>query len=132
MKIAVFGLGYVGCVSAACLARQGHRVVGVDNNPEKVARIRRGESPILEAGVPEMIAEAVRRGSMEATTDAAEAVANADVSLVCVGTPSNENGSLSLESVREVCREIGAALRSRSNFHVVALRSTMLPDQRSL
>jgi GDP-mannose 6-dehydrogenase len=127
MRIAIFGLGYVGCVSAACLASQGHQVIGVDVNPLKVEMINAGQSPIIEAGVDQLIGQAVAAGNLWATPDAGEAIAKADLSLVCVGTPSNENGSLDLRYVRRVADEIGQALAGQTHYHVVAVRSTVLP-----
>lgn len=127
MRIAVFGLGYVGCVSAACLADQGHQVVGVDVNPLKVEMINKGESPIIENGVDELIRRAVKMGNLKATSVAAEAVAQTDLSFVCVGTPSNENGSLDLHYVHHVAEEIGQALAEKDHYHGVAVRSTVLP-----
>jgi GDP-mannose 6-dehydrogenase len=127
MNIGVFGLGYVGCVSAACLAKQGHAVVGVDVNPTKVEIVNSGKSPIVEPGVDELINEMVGAGRLRATTNPAEAVLNSDASLVCVGTPSKANGSLDLTYVRHVCQEIGASLSENAGRHVVVVRSTMLP-----
>ncbi len=127
MKLSVFGLGYVGCVSAACFAREGHEVVGVDVNETKVGIINGGQSPIVEAGIGELIAEMVGAGRLRATTDTAAAVRDTEVSLVCVGTPSNHNGSLDLTYVRRVCKEIGAALEMKQGGHVIVIRSTMLP-----
>jgi GDP-mannose 6-dehydrogenase len=127
MRISVFGLGYVGAVSAACLARDGHQVVGVDPNETKVALINAGRSPIIEKGLGELISNAVAGGRLKAVTDARIAVAQSDLSLVCVGTPSESNGSLNLQFVRAVCREIGACLRSKREYHTVAIRSTVLP-----
>lgn len=127
MKISVFGLGYVGCVSAACLAHDGHQVVGVDVNSQKVETVGAGRSPIVEPGLDELVAEGVRSGRLVTTTSAREAVAASDVSLICVGTPSNGNGSLSLKYVENVCREIGDALRDKRGYHVVVMRSTVLP-----
>lgn len=127
MKLSVFGLGYVGCVSAACFAKEGHEVVGVDVNPLKVEIINGGRSPIVEAGVGELIAEMVGAGRLRATSDVAEAVSNTEASLVCVGTPSNPNGSLNLAYVKRVCQEIGAALEGKRERHAVVIRSTMLP-----
>ncbi|RME83406.1 MAG: UDP-glucose/GDP-mannose dehydrogenase family protein [Caldilineae bacterium] len=127
MKISVFGLGYVGSVSAGCLSALGHEVIGVDINTMKVEMINAGESPVIEAGLQEKIAEAVQRGRLRATTDAAEAVAASDVSLICVGTPSNHNGDLDLRYVERVSRQIGSALADKSAYHVVVARSTMLP-----
>ncbi len=127
MRISVFGLGYVGIVSAACLARDGHRVIGVDPQPEKVALVRDGRSPIIEKGVGELIAEAVQDGRLTAVTSAAEAVAQSDLSFVCVGTPSRRNGSLDTSAVERVCEDIGAAMRSKDTPHLVVIRSTILP-----
>jgi GDP-mannose 6-dehydrogenase len=127
VKLSVFGLGYVGCVSAACLADAGNEVVGVDVNPTKVEIINAGKSPIVEAGIDALIAEVVRAGRLVATTDSARAIRDSDLSLVCVGTPSNQNGSLDLRHVQQVCREIGAALKTKDERHVVVIRSTMLP-----
>jgi GDP-mannose 6-dehydrogenase len=127
MKVAIFGLGYVGTVCGACFARYGHEVVGVDVNPLKVQMIAQGQSPIVEPELDTLLAEAHANGRLRATTDPYEAVQWADISLVCVGTPSNENGSLNLEYMFGVCRQIGEALRTRDAFHVVVIRSTVLP-----
>jgi GDP-mannose 6-dehydrogenase len=127
MRVAIFGLGYVGCVSAACLAEAGHQVIGVDVNPLKVEMINRGQSPIIEKDVDLLIAEAVGAGRLRATTDALEAVRTSDVSLICVGTPSDENGGLNLRYIRKVARDIGQALKSHDGYYVVAVRSTVLP-----
>jgi len=127
MNISIFGLGYVGCVSAACLAQQGHRIVGVDINEGKVNMINHGQSPTIEQGLEEMIKNVVSQGRLRATTGALEAISNSDVSLVCVGTPSNSNGSLNLQFVGRACREIGRSLSKKKGYHVVVLRSTMLP-----
>jgi len=127
MKISVIGLGYVGAVSAACLARRGHHVTGVDVNPRKVALVNDGQAPVLEPGLPEAIAEATGSGRLRATTDAAETVRTNDISLVCVGTPSGSQGSLSLAALERVCADIGPALRSTAQRHTVVIRSTVLP-----
>ena len=127
MKISVMGLGYVGAVSAGCLARDGHRVIGVDAEPTKVDMINRGRSPIVEKDIDELICQAAGEGHLSATTDVADAVANTDLSLVCVGTPSLMNGGLDLKYVRRVCEQIGAAVAAKPDFHVVVVRSTMLP-----
>lgn len=127
MKISIFGIGYVGCVSAACLARAGHEVVGVDVNPTKVEIINSGASPIVEPGIGDVIRDVVKEGKLSATTDVAHAVKTTDISLICVGTPSKPNGSLDLGHVRRVCEQIGAALADKSERHTVVIRSTMLP-----
>ena len=127
MKISVIGLGYVGAVSAACLARRGHEVIGVDVNLGKVALVNEGEAPVLEPGLPEALAEASASGRLRATSDAAEAVRTSDVSLVCVGTPSGSQGSLSLAALERVCADIGPALRRTGRRHTVVVRSTVLP-----
>lgn len=127
MKVSIFGLGYVGCVSAACFAREGNEVLGVDLNLAKVEIINSGNSPIVEAGMGEIVGEVVRSGRLRATTDSAEAIRNSEVSLVCVGTPSNANGSLDLTYVKRVCQEIGSVLRTKTRRHTVVIRSTMLP-----
>jgi GDP-mannose 6-dehydrogenase len=127
MRLSVFGLGYVGCVSAACFAKEGHEVVGVDVNPMKVGIINDGKSPIVEPGIGELIREMRQAGRLRATTDVGEAVRQTEISLVCVGTPSNTNGSLNLTYVKRVCHEIGAALEQKKERHVVVIRSTMLP-----
>jgi GDP-mannose 6-dehydrogenase len=127
MRISVFGLGYVGCVSAACFAKEGHEVVGVDVNPTKVGIINSGKSPIVEAGVGELIEQMVSSQRLRATSESSEAVMNTDISLICVGTPSHPNGSLDLTYVKRVCQEIGAALETKRNRHIVVIRSTMLP-----
>jgi GDP-mannose 6-dehydrogenase len=127
MKISVFGLGYVGSVSAGCLASLGHTVVGVDISPMKVDLVNAGRSPVIEAKLDGIIAEAVAEGRLRATADVSGAVAATDLSIVCVGTPSDANGNLNLTFVERVCDEIGRALREKDGYHVVVLRSTMLP-----
>lgn len=127
MNISIFGLGYVGAVSAGCLANDGHRVIGVDPNATKVELINLGKTPIIEKDIGEMIAKAVANGSLRATTSVHEAVQASDLSLICVGTPSQLNGNLDLSYVRRVCEEIGQSLRTKQGFHVVVARSTMLP-----
>ncbi|MGH9753472.1 MAG: nucleotide sugar dehydrogenase [Blastocatellia bacterium] len=127
MKLSVFGLGYVGCVSAACFSEAGHEVIGVDPNPLKVEAINDGRSPIVEPGMGNLIAAAVKDRRLKATADVTSAIAESDISLVCVGTPSNHNGSLDLRYIRRVCREIGEALGAKQSYHIVAVRSTALP-----
>jgi GDP-mannose 6-dehydrogenase len=131
MKISIFGLGYVGVVSAGCLATDNHQVIGVDPNQTKVDLINKGVTPIIEKDIGEMIANTAKNGNLRATTDAREAVINSDISLICVGTPSQLNGNLDLSYVRRVCEEIGTALEEKSSFHVVVGRSTMLPGSMS-
>lgn len=125
--VSVFGLGYVGCVSAVCLASRGHRVIGVDVNPEKVESLGRGNSPIVEEGIAELTAEVVASGDLTVTGDAHAAVLDTDISLVCVGTPSGSGGSLSTAFLEGVTDEIGTALAEKDAWHVVAYRSTMVP-----
>ena len=127
MRIAVFGLGYVGAVSAACLAGEGHAVIGVDPNDTKVGLINAGKPPIIEKDLGEIIRTTVSDGRLRAITDAAGAIAESDLSLICVGTPSAANGSLDLRFVDIVCNEIGAALKLKTDYHTVVIRSTILP-----
>src|SRR5690606_34718636 len=115
-------------VSAGCLVREGHTVIGVDTQRAKVELVNSGRSPIIEAEIDEIVADAVRQELLRATVESAEAIDQCDLSLVCVGTPSSANGSLDLRHVRAVCREIGAAIKlTGKRDHVVAMRSTMLP-----
>jgi GDP-mannose 6-dehydrogenase len=127
MNISIFGLGYVGAVSAGCLAADGHTVIGVDPNTTKVDLINRGLAPIVEKDIGDMIADSVTQGRLSATTSVRDAVQGSELSLICVGTPSQLNGNLDLSYVRHVCEEIGTALRVKEAFHVVVARSTMLP-----
>lgn len=127
MRISVLGLGYVGCVSAACLANDGHEVTGVDINPVKVGHINDGMTPIIEEQIGDLIASTVESGKLKATTDTVKAISSTDISLVCVGTPSRPNGSLELDYVERVCAEIGQALASKEGRHIVVIRSTILP-----
>jgi len=127
MKISLFGLGYVGAVSAACLAKEGHDVIGVDPNQTKVDLINEGKTPIIENEIGEIIQQSVASGKLRATTDANEAIQQTEISMICVGTPSQPNGALDLQYVRNVCKEIGTALKTYHGFHVVVARSTMLP-----
>jgi GDP-mannose 6-dehydrogenase len=127
MRLSIFGLGYVGCVSAACFADGGHEVIGVDTNQVKVDIINEGRSPVVEPGVGDLIGRWVKEKRLRATIDPHGAVHESDVSLVCVGTPGQHNGSLDLTYVKGVCKQIGVALETKKRFHVVAIRSTMLP-----
>ena len=127
MKVSVFGLGYVGSVSAASFAADGHTVVGVDVNADKVASLNDGRSPIVEKGLEDLIRSGAGNGSLRATTSTEEAVHATDLSLLCVGTPSRKNGSLDLTYLERVCQQIGAALANKDAYHVVVVRSTVLP-----
>jgi GDP-mannose 6-dehydrogenase len=127
VRISVFGLGYVGSVSAGCLASLGHEVIGIDVSPVKVNMINSGQSPVIEAELDDMIADATRSGRLRAVGQVAEAILASDISLVCVGTPSEDNGNLNLTYVERVCQEIGQALAEKDDYHVVVLRSTILP-----
>jgi GDP-mannose 6-dehydrogenase len=127
MRIAVFGLGYVGSVSAACLANDGHDVIGVDVQRDKVDAINAGKSLVSEPGLAELVVELAKSKKLRATTCSREAVQASDMSLICVGTPSNDNGSLKLNYVESVAKEIGAALADFPGYHVVCVRSTVLP-----
>ena len=127
MKISVLGLGYVGTVSAACLARDGHEVIGVDPENTKVDLVNAGKSPIIEKDIGPMIAEQAAAGRLRATAEVSDAVRHADMTLVCVGTPSLANGGIDLRYVRRVCEQIGSTLATHHGAPVIVLRSTMLP-----
>ena len=127
MRLSIFGLGYVGAVSAGCLARDGHEVIGVDPTPTKVQLINEGKTPIIEPELDEIIGTAVREGRLTATDDVKEAIQGSDLSFICVGTPGQLNGNLDLRHVRHVCEQIGTALWDKTDFHIVVVRSTMLP-----
>lgn len=126
-SVSLFGLGYVGCVSAACLASRGYRVVGVDVNLDKMESLRRGRSPVVEDEIGDLTAEVVATGNLVVSTDARAAVLDTDISLICVGTPSTSGGGLSTRYLEEVTSEIGAALKEKDRWHVVVFRSTMVP-----
>ena len=127
MKISIFGMGYVGAVSAGCLAREGHVIIGVDPNHTKVDLINSGQTPIIEKDIGGIISQAVMKKRLRATSDAVWAVENSEVSFVCVGTPSQQNGSLDLTYIRRVCEGIGCALKEKGTHHTVVIRSTILP-----
>src|SRR5438045_3050092 len=127
MRISVFGLGYVGSVSAACLASRGHQVVGVDVNPAKVELVARGQAPVVEERIGELTAQVIESGALRATTDVGEAVAATEISLICVGTPSAPNGSLSTTYLERVAEQIGTVIAGLDRWHTVVFRSTMLP-----
>jgi GDP-mannose 6-dehydrogenase len=126
-KISVFGIGYVGVVAAACLARDGHSVIAVDVDPGKIKSINAGLSPIVENGLDELIADAVKQGRLEATSDVQYAIDNTDASFVAVGTPSAPDGSVGLVYVTDVCKNIGKALKNKDTWHSVVIRSTIVP-----
>jgi GDP-mannose 6-dehydrogenase len=127
MNISIFGLGYVGAVTAGCLARQGHRIVGVDVHPQKVESFNAGVAPIVEPGLDEMLKSAKAKGLLHATLSCEEAIAETELSIVCVGTPSKVTGALDLSFVHGVVRQIAEALRKKMKSHALVLRSTMLP-----
>jgi GDP-mannose 6-dehydrogenase len=126
-RITVVGLGYVGCVTAACLAELGHRVVGVDRDEFKVQSVIEGRAPFFEPGLEETIQRNVAAGRLAATTDLGAALQESDIAMLCVGTPSERNGNLGLDQLRRVCAEIGAYLPKRRSSLVVAVRSTVFP-----
>jgi GDP-mannose 6-dehydrogenase len=125
--ISVFGLGYVGSVTAACLAQKGHRVIGVDVNPSKVEMVEAGRATVIEAHLNELVATSRKACHLHATVDATAAVLESDVSFVCVGTPSQRNGKLDLSQIENVCQEIGRGLARKNSPHTVVVRSTVLP-----
>lgn len=127
MNVAVFGLGYVGCVTAACLASQGHHVIGVDVSADKVQMLNAGKSPIVEPGLETLIQTVLNRGFLHATCDAQEAIWRSEVCLICVGTPSDLCGGVNTEYVERVCVQIAHALARRGAYVALALRSTVLP-----
>jgi GDP-mannose 6-dehydrogenase len=127
MKICVLGLGYVGAVSAACLAKDGHEVIGVDPERTKVDLVNAGRSPIIEKDIGTIIHEQVAAGRLSATTEISHAVRHTDLALVCVGTPSLANGGIDLKYVKRVCEQIGATIQTHAGAPVVVMRSTMLP-----
>lgn len=127
VRISVLGLGYVGCVSAACFAQRGHQVIGADVNPDKVEFLRQGKAPVVEERIGEITAEVVASGRLTVVDDAAAAVADTDVTLVCVGTPSARDGGLLTDYLQRAAEEIGTALAAKDEFHVVVFRSTMVP-----
>jgi GDP-mannose 6-dehydrogenase len=127
VKVSIFGLGYVGAVSAGCLANDGHQVIGVDPLQTKIDLINQGRSPIIEKDVGELTAKGVKDGLLSATADAEQAVLNTEISFVCVGTPSQANGNLDLQYIKRVCEQIGAALPKKETRHSVVIRSTILP-----
>ncbi len=127
MKISIFGLGYVGTVTAACLAREGHEVIGIDINREKIDTINAGKCPIVEERIGEIIAEVVGRRQLKASFDSKSAINHTDVSMICVGTPSQDNGDTDLSFVLRLSEKIGQVLKNKSSFHTLIYRSTVPP-----
>jgi GDP-mannose 6-dehydrogenase len=127
MNISIFGLGYVGAVSLACLARDGHQVIGVDIDPDKLDLIRQGRSPIVEEGIQELMARVVAAGKVTVTDDVSEALQHSDVSFICVGTPSSPNGSQDQSALLKITRQLGESLKSKTGRHLVVFRSTVIP-----
>lgn len=127
MNISIFGLGYVGCVGMACLASQGHRMIGVDVSEEKVKRVNSGLPTIIERDIDELMAAGFKEGLVSATTDYREAVLQSDISFICVGTPSASNGHLDLTYLLQTASQTGEALRDKMGFHIVVIRSTVFP-----
>lgn len=127
MRVSVFGIGYVGAVASACLAEMGHEVTAVDTEQVKIDCINRGVSPIIEKGLGELIKKGVEGGKLKATADGRDAVMNTGVSLICVGTPSGADGSLDYKYIIEICKQIGATLKGKKDFHTVVIRSTVVP-----
>ena len=129
MRVSIFGLGYVGAVSAACFASEGHEVIGVDPIRTKTDLINKGQSPIVEADLSEIIESTVNAGRLRATNDSAHAIHETELSFVCVGTPSQANGNLDLRYIRRICEQIGEALKTKTARHTVVIRSTILPGK---
>jgi GDP-mannose 6-dehydrogenase len=127
LRVSIFGLGYVGTVSAGCIAQDGHEVVGVDPVQTKVDLINKGQTPIIEADIGEIISSNVNSGRLRATNDPVQAIHQSELSFVCVGTPSQTNGNLDLRYVRRICEQIGGSLKQKAERHTVVIRSTILP-----
>ncbi len=127
MKISIFGLGYVGAVSLACLARDGHRVIGVDVDQAKLDLVSAGKTPVIEEGMVDLVASAAASGRVAVTRDAREAVMQSEISLICVGTPSAPNGSQDQTAMLRLAKDLGAAMRDKPESHVFVFRSTLVP-----
>ena len=127
MNISIFGLGYVGCVSLGCLSKNGHNVIGVDVNTTKVNQINSGKATIIEKDIDKIIKEGHDSGRINATTDFKKAILETDISIIAVGTPSTPHGHLELAHIFNVARDFGEALKDKNDFHIVAIRSTIMP-----
>jgi len=127
MNISIFGLGYVGIVTAGCMSSRGHNIIGVDINETKVDMLKMGISPIIEKNLPELLFQAKNKNLLSATTDHLNAIENSELSFICVGTPSRANGSINTEYINSVCAKIGACLEVKNDFHTLVVRSTILP-----
>ena len=127
MNISIFGLGYVGAVSLACLARDGHDVIGVDIDRAKLELIAAGRTPVVEEGMVDLMAAVAKSGRVRVTTDVREAVHASEMSLVCVGTPSSPNGSQDISAVLRLAADLGVAMRTKNDGHVFVFRSTLAP-----
>ena len=127
MNISIFGLGYVGCVSLGCLAKNGHHVTGVDVSKTKVNQINAGKATIIEKDIDHIICTQRKAGKIEATTNAKEAVLKTEISIICVGTPSSDKGHLNLEYIFKVAEDIALTLKEKADFHIVVIRSTIFP-----
>jgi len=127
MNISIFGLGYVGCVSLGCLSKSGHKVIGVDTNIDKVSQINDGLPTIIEKEIDDIIAKQRKLGNIEATIDSCMAIENSEVSIVCVGTPSSDNGHLNFSALYSVAKDIALGIKNKQDFHVIAIRSTIMP-----
>src|SRR5512133_2683345 len=127
MNISIFGLGYVGCVSLGCLAKSGHHVTGVDISDTKVGQINSGKATIVEKEIDTIIAEQFAKGMIKATTDNTKAVVDSEISIVAVGTPNTDKGHLNLQYIFKVAENIGEALKFKKTFHIIVIRSTILP-----
>ena len=127
MNISIFGLGYVGCVSIGCLAKNGHHVIGVDVSQIKVDQINAGKATIIEKDIDIIIAEQRAKGNIEATTDSKEAILKTDISIIAVGTPSSDKGHLNLDFIFKVAEVAGLGIKEKNSFHIIAIRSTIMP-----
>jgi len=126
-RISIFGLGYVGAVSLACLARDGHEMTGVDIDPAKLEMLRRGQAPIVETGIQELTRSVMRSGKVTVTDSVRDAILATDVSFICVGTPARANGSQNLDAITRIAEQIGAVLPEKTTRHVIVVRSTVKP-----